>query len=119
MTGRLTTYVLDTTQGCPAAHLAVELWILDPRVESQTQLKVTHTNLGGETDEPLIIEPELIPGTYELLFRVGEYFEHQGMALPKIPFLGEVPIRFGVTDPTLHYHIPLIISPWSYSTYRA
>lgn len=119
MTGRLTTYVLDTTQGCPAAGLAIELWFLDPYVESQSQLKVTHTNQDGVTDEPLILVPEMEVGTYELLFRVGEYFAKRGLASSPIPFLDEVPIRFGIADTTLHYHIPLFISPWSYSTYRA
>ncbi|KKJ01497.1 hydroxyisourate hydrolase [Prochlorothrix hollandica] len=115
MTGRLTTYILDTTQGCPAANLGVELWILDPRVESQTQLLVTHTNDRGTTDEPLIMEPELETGTYELIFLVGDYFRHQGVVLDKPPFLTEIPIRFGMADTAAHYHIALLISPWAYS----
>lgn len=119
MTGQLTIYVLDTTQGCPAADLSIELWILDPRIESQTQLIVTRTNDAGVTDEPVIIVPEMEVGTYELLFGVGEYFARQDLAAMEMPFLDEVPIRFGIADATRHYHISLFISPWSYSFYCA
>lgn len=117
MTGQVTTQVLDTTHGCPAANLTIELWFLDPRVESQTQLKVTHTNLQGRTDEPLITQADMETGTYEILFLVGSYFRKQGSVLTVLPFLNEIPVRFAVNDITVAYHIPLLISPWAYTTY--
>jgi 5-hydroxyisourate hydrolase len=82
-------------------------------------LKTVRTNSGGRTDEPLLSEDEFSRGSYELVFEVGEYFAGQpetGSADP--PFLGRVPVRFGVADASAHYHVPLLTSPWSFSTYR-
>lgn len=81
-------------------------------------LKTLRTNAGGRTDAPLLSGDELVSGVYELVFAVGEYFEEQGEAISCPPFLDRVPVRFGVADPTAHYHVPLLVSPWSYSTYR-
>jgi 5-hydroxyisourate hydrolase len=104
LSGRLTTHVLDTARGRPAAGVQIELFRLDPR----TPLKAVATNADGRTDEPLLTELEA--GRYELLFFVGGYF---GEGL-----YDEVPIRFRIEDAGAHYHVPLLVSPWSYSTYR-
>ncbi len=119
MSGLLTTHVLDTARGRPAAGLRVELFHLDPSSDERSLLKETRTNADGRTDAPLLAEGELSRGSYELVFEVGEYFAGQpeaGSADP--PFLNRVPVRFGVADPSVHYHVPLLASPWSYSTYR-
>jgi 5-hydroxyisourate hydrolase len=119
MSGLLTTHVLDTARGRPAAGMRVELFHLDPSSEERSLLKETRTNADGRTDAPLLTFGELSRGSYELVFEVGEYFAGQpeaGSADP--PFLNRVPVRFGVADPSVHYHVPLLASPWSYSTYR-
>jgi 5-hydroxyisourate hydrolase len=109
--GRLTTHVLDTARGRPAAGLAVELARVDGE---RTVLKSVRTNGDGRTDAPLLEGEELRAGTYELVFGVGDYF---GEAADP-PFLDRVPIRFGIADAGAHYHVPLLASPWAYSTYR-
>jgi|SRR5258708_17403030 5-hydroxyisourate hydrolase len=116
--GSLTTHVLDTAQGLPAANLLLELWRLDLSGGGHTLLHSLRTNADGRTDAPLLEGDEFAAGTYELVFDVGEYFEVQGVSLDMPPFLGRVPVRFGVADPTAHYHVPLLVSPWAYSTYR-
>ena len=120
MSGLLTTHVLDTARGRPAAGMRVELFRLDhPASDERSLLKETHTNADGRTDAPLLAEDELSRGSYELVFEVGAYFAGRpeaGSADP--PFLDRVPVRFGVADPLAHYHVPLLTSPWSYSTYR-
>ncbi|HEX6291544.1 MAG TPA: hydroxyisourate hydrolase [Herpetosiphonaceae bacterium] len=118
MAGRLTTHVLDTAQGRPAAHLAIELWRLDPDSAERTLLKTVRTNADGRTDGPLLTGDELAVGVYELVFAVGEYFAAQPVTATAPPFLDRVPVRFGIADPQAHYHVPLLASPWSYSTYR-
>ncbi len=115
MTGYLTTHVLDTANGCPAAGLAISLWRMD---ESPTQLKQVTTNADGRTDGPLLQDVEFVPGTYELRFAVGDYFRSRSADLPDPPFLNIVPLRFGIAEAEAHYHVPLLCSPWSYSTYR-
>jgi len=112
----LTTHVLDTARGRPATNLRVELFRLDPSPEGRSLLKEVRTNADGRTDAPLLGDDELDGGVYELVFGVGEYFAGEG--LPDPPFLGRVPVRFGIADPRSHYHVPLLVSPWSYSTYR-
>ena len=118
MAGRLTTHVLDTAQGCPAADLALELWRLEPHSDERTLLKTVRTNSDGRTDGPLLIDDELQAGIYELVFAVGAYFAAQPVATATPPFLDRVPVRFGIADPQAHYHVPLLASPWAYSTYR-
>ena len=116
MAGRLSTHVLDTANGCPAHGMQIELWSLDssePRL-----LKKVRTNSDGRTDQPLLTADEIRAGHYELVFNVGDYFATNGAALPKIPFLERVPVRFGVADVNAAYHVPLLVSPWAYSTYR-
>ena len=106
MSGRLTTHVLDTAHGRPAAGVRIELARVDG--DARTPLKTVVTNDDGRTDEPLLSSLET--GTYELTFAVGEHF---GEGL-----YDEVPIRFRIEDADAHYHVPLLVSPWSYSTYR-
>ncbi|MEL6248369.1 MAG: hydroxyisourate hydrolase [Cyanobacteria bacterium J06648_16] len=115
MAGKLTTHVLDTANGCPAAGLAIELWRMDA---PQAQLKRVVTNSDGRTDGPLLQDSEWVPGVYELRFAVGDYFKAGSSDLPDPMFLDVVPIRFGIADAEAHYHVPLLCSPWAYSTYR-
>ena len=116
--GRLTTHVLDTAQGQAAAGVAIELWRLDPNSENRRLLKTTRTNADGRTDAPLLAGDEFAAGAYELVFAVGAYFSQQAISTTTPPFLDFVPIRFGIADPSAHYHVPLLVSPWAYSTYR-
>ena len=119
MSGHLTTHVLDTARGRPAAGMRVELFRLDPASGGRSFLKETQTNADGRTDAPLLAEDELSRGSYELVFEVGAYFAgHPEAGSARPSFLDLVPIRFGVADPLAHYHVPLLTSPWSYSTYR-
>ncbi len=111
--GRLTTHVLDTASGRPAAGVAVRL----ARVGEAEALAAAVTNRDGRTDQPLLSGP-LPPGPYELTFAVADYFRASGAALPHPPFLDVIPVRFAVADPDGHYHVPLLVSPWSYATYR-
>ena len=114
--GKLTTHVLDTAQGKPAAGLLVTLWRLDG--EQRTRLREITTNADGRGDGPLLSGDDLTTGTYELGFDVAAYFAGQPVAVGDPPFLGLVPIRFAIADPAAHYHVPLLVSPWAYSTYR-
>lgn len=116
MVGKLTTHVLDTARGCPAAGVAVELWAIAPD-NRRTLLTSTHTNADGRTDAPLLEGEAFQCGTYELVFAVAPYFAaHLPVAEP--PFLSQVPLQFGIAEANTHYHVPLLVSPWSYSTYR-
>ena len=112
----LTTHVLDTAHGRPAAGMSLELVRLDEDGGRQV-LRTVRTNADGRTDAPLLAGEELIPGVYEIVFEVGDYFAGK-TEVPDPPFLGRVPLRFGIADPSSHYHVPLLASPWSYSTYR-
>jgi 5-hydroxyisourate hydrolase len=120
MAGRLTTHVLDTAHGCPAAGLEIELWRLDDSSAAGERhlLKRLRTNADGRTDAPLLDEGELAVGIYELVFLVGDYFARQNTATAAPSFLDRVPVRFGIADSNAHYHVPLLTSPWAYSTYR-
>ncbi len=113
MPGRLTTHVLDIARGRPAAGMMLELARLDENSERRV-LKTARTNDDGRTDEPLLEEEGFERGVYEITFHVGEYFGEGSDP----PFLDRVPVRFGISDPNAHYHVPLLASPWSYSTYR-
>ena len=114
--GRLTTHVLDTAHGKPAAHLEVRLFRLDG--EDRAVVKSIRTNADGRADAPLLEGEALTPGVYELEFHVGAYFAGLGLNLPEPGFLDMVPVRFGVADAGGHYHVPLLVSPFGYSTYR-
>jgi 5-hydroxyisourate hydrolase len=118
MAGRLTTHVLDIARGRPAAGMTVELWRLDVGRETRALLRAARTNADGRTAEPMLANAEMMAGVYELVFAVGDYFRMQGMPTAEPPFLDRVPIRFGIADPAAHYHVPLLTSPWAYSTYR-
>lgn len=119
MAGYLTTHVLDLVRGCPAADVRVELWRLDASDGERVRLVATRTNADGRTDEPLLTGADFTAGSYELLFDVGDYFAGQEGAATSAPsFLGQVPVRFQVADPSTHYHVPLLVTPWAYSTYR-
>ena len=118
MAGKLTTHVLDTANGCPAASMRVGLRSIDPDSQRSVLLKSTYTNEDGRTDAPMLTAEEFQVGQYELVFEVDEYFRRRGTVLPEPAFLGEVTIRFGIANADTHYHVPLLVSPWSYSTYR-
>jgi 5-hydroxyisourate hydrolase len=112
--GRITTHVLDTAAGRPAAGLKVILSRLDG---TPAVLAEAVTNADGRCDKPLLEGAAFAPGRYEIVFHVGEYFRRSGAALPEPAFLDLVPVRFGVSEDT-HYHVPLLVSPFAYSTYR-
>ncbi|RDI60847.1 hydroxyisourate hydrolase [Microvirga subterranea] len=114
--GRLSTHVLDTVNGKPAKGVAIELFALDG--EARRSVVRTATNGDGRTDAPLMTGEGFQTGTYELVFYVGDYFRSVGTAIADPPFLDVVPIRFSIAEPLGHYHVPLLVSPWSYSTYR-
>lgn len=115
--GRLTTHVLDTATGLPAANLSLALWGID--VDGGRRLIVeARTNSDGRVDQPLLEGDAYVPGIYELVFRVGAYFWTNGMNLPDPAFLDEIPLRFGVSDASGHLHVPLLVSPYGYATYR-
>lgn len=115
--GRLSTHVLDTHAGLPAAGVVVELWELSRDGAARLIVKAT-TNKDGRTDAPLIGGRPVPKGIYELHFFIGGYFRSRGVPLADPPFLGVVPIRFGVAEPEGHYHVPISASPWAYGTYR-
>jgi 5-hydroxyisourate hydrolase len=114
--GKLSTHVLDTALGKPAKDLRIELWAI--RASGEDLVKTIRTNADGRTDAPLLDAASIAVGTYEIVFFVGEYFAACGLALTEPRFLDLVPIRFGIADAGANYHVPLLVSPWSYSTYR-
>lgn len=116
MSGKLSTHVLDTANGCPAQGMQIELWFLE--ADKPKLLKTARTNADGRTDEPLLTADKLKAGQYELVFCVGDYFASKGESLPKPRFLDRVPVRFGIADAHVSHHVPLLVSPWAYSTYR-
>jgi 5-hydroxyisourate hydrolase len=107
--GRLTTHVLDTANGRPGAGMEIELSILDGR--EWRAIRTVRTNADGRTDGPLLEGDSFRAATYQLVFHVGKYFQSPG-------FLDQVPVRFVIRDAAAHYHVPLLCSPWSYTTYR-
>lgn len=114
--GKLSTHVLDISQGRPASGVELSLWRQSGTEWKQVTTAVT--NADGRTDSPLLSGDALLAGTYELRFQVGAYFQRVGVESGSIPFLDEVPIRFGVSDPTASHHVPLLVTPFGYSTYR-
>ncbi|WP_375261526.1 hydroxyisourate hydrolase [Palleronia sp.] len=114
MPGYLTTHVLDTARGCPASGLQITLFRIG---QSRAEVATSVTNADGRTDGPILPKAKFIPGTYELLFHAGDYLRATGQDLPNPLFLDEVPIRFGMAAED-HYHVPLLLSPFGYSTYR-
>ncbi|MFT6775456.1 MAG: 5-hydroxyisourate hydrolase [Paracoccaceae bacterium] len=114
--GWLSTHVLDTATGRPAAGMRIELFRIS--ADSRDRIADTVTNADGRTDAPMLDGAAFRPGVYELVFHCGPYFDSVGLDLPGPKFLSDVPIRFGIADGASHYHVPLLISPFSYSTYR-
>ena len=114
--GRLTTHVLDTAHGVPAGGVAITLH--RNMAERYALVRDAITNANGRTDEPLLEGEAFVAGRYRLMFRAGDYFRAHGTALPEPPFVDEVVIDFGIADAQSHYHVPLLVSPWSWSTYR-
>ena len=114
--GYLTTHVLDTARGLPAMGVPITLY----RVTGNSHKKLVEmvTNDDGRTDTPILPVEKFKTGHYELIFFTGAYLEQHGLATGEIKFLDQIPIRFGIDDPESHYHVPLLISPYGYSTYR-
>ncbi len=112
----LTTHVLDTANGIPATGVALSLF----RIAGTDRQLITNTttNNDGRVDKPLLDADAVEVGQYELVFAAGNYFRARGAELPDPPFVDEVVLRFGIADIAVHYHVPLLVSPWSYSTYR-
>lgn len=117
MPGRLTTHVLDTALGRPAAGLLVELHRLGPDGGTSLAARVT-TNADGRVDGPILEGESFAPGAYELRFHAGDYLRRTGAAVTDPPFLDVIPIRFTIADAGQHYHVPLLVSAFGYSTYR-
>ena len=116
---KLSTHVLDTSRGVPAAGVTVEVHLLSGDRGDDRRLVVrTVTNADGRTDRPLLDGDRIEPGVYELTFGAADYFRRSGVALPEPPFLGDVVLRVGIADAQGHYHVPLLLSPYGYSTYR-
>lgn len=114
--GYLTTHVLDTSRGQPAAGLRITLYRVDGT--ERHQIARMHTNADGRTDSPILPKGDFAPGVYELIFDAGAYLDACGTP-PEAPrFLDSIPIRFGISDPDAHYHVPLLLSPFGYATYR-
>jgi 5-hydroxyisourate hydrolase len=118
--GQLTTHVLDTAQGCPASKVGITLYRIELQqtgVERQ-RLKQDITNQDGRLDAPILEHGAFKPGMYELVFQMGDYFRSGQLTLDEPLFVDEVVLRFGISQHDQHYHVPLLVSPWSYSTYR-
>ena len=119
--GRLSTHVLNTATGMPAVNLKVELYIIENIQKEKRLIKELKTNLDGRTDQPLLADSEMMKGEYEIVFHVGDYFKglnHPSLAADGEQFLNHVPVRFFLFDEKQNFHVPLLVSPWSYSTYR-
>jgi 5-hydroxyisourate hydrolase len=117
MTGRLTTHVLDLSIGRPASGVLVELWLVSSDNKSEF-LQNSYTNEDGRVNQPLLEGDSMKKGTYEIRFHVGDYYRKRGAIAGDPSFLDCVPVRFGISEPASHYHVPLLISPGGYSTYR-
>ncbi|WP_055074830.1 hydroxyisourate hydrolase [Pseudanabaena sp. 'Roaring Creek'] len=117
MSGKVSTHVLDTVHGCPAKNMRIELWAIASD-EQKTLLKTLYTNQDGRTDELLLNASEMQVGIYEVWFNVSDYFASFQTNQTQPAFLSRVPIRFGIAHISDRYHVPLLVSPWAYSTYR-
>ncbi|MDO7557303.1 MAG: hydroxyisourate hydrolase [Loktanella sp.] len=115
MSGFLTTHVLDTARGCPAAGMRIDLFKIDG--ETRVLVRSLTTNADGRTDSQILPAAEFTTGTFELVFFAGDYFDAIGMELAEPKFLDQIPLRFGMSEAS-HYHVPLLLSPFSFSTYR-
>jgi len=113
--GFLTTHILDTAKGCPAAGVKIDLYRLEEN--ERTHLASVITNSDGRTDHPIMPKGTLVRGRYELVFMIGAYFRNDP-SVTDIAFFEDVPLRFGIADENEHYHVPLLVSPYAFSTYR-
>ena len=116
MQGWLSTHILDTSSGLPAGNVKLVLSILG--IDRQEQLVETYTNSDGRTETPLLQGEKFVCGVYEISFYIGDYFGMRNSQSTNNPFLNVVPVRFGIEDASTHYHVPLLVSPYGYSTYR-
>jgi 5-hydroxyisourate hydrolase len=114
--GYVTTHVLDAGRGCPAAGMRIDLFRIEG--EARSLVRSVITNADGRTDAPVIPKGELTAGVWELLFHAGAYLDGAGLPGERPRFLDLIPIRFGIADESEHYHVPLLLAPYSYSTYR-
>jgi len=114
--GWLSTHILDTSSGLPAGNVKLVLSILG--IDRQEQLVETYTNSDGRTETPLLQGEKFVCGVYEISFYIGDYFGMRNSQSTNNPFLNVVPVRFGIEDASTHYHVPLLVSPYGYSTYR-
>lgn len=114
--GKLSTHVLDTVHGVPAQGVKIDLYRLQG--SDRTWLGQTHTNADGRCDAPLLEGARFVQGIYELVFHAGDYFAGKGVAMPEPRFVDQVVLRFGVAHPEQNYHVPLVVTPWTWSTYR-
>tara|TARA_Y100000590_G_scaffold127706_1_gene146020 strand:+ start:3218 stop:3571 length:354 start_codon:yes stop_codon:yes gene_type:complete len=112
--GFLTTHVLDIYSGKPGKKIKVDIFYINNK---RVKIKTVILNNNGRSNKPILIGKNFIKGEYEMVFYIAEYYQNK-IKLPKIPFLNEVIVKFGISNANEHYHIPLIVSPWSYSTYR-
>ena len=114
--GYLTTHVLDTARGLPAGGMTITLYRIDGA--NRLKLATMQTNSDGRTETPILPKGQCVNGTYELVFDAGTYLDRSGAAPESPRFLDEIPIRFGISDADAHYHVPLLLSPFGFSTYR-
>jgi len=112
----LSTHVLNAANGIPAEGVKIELYSIEG--SNRTLVKEVQTNHDGRVDQPILSAEDTKVGTYELVFHIGDYFRGRGEKLPEPAFIDVVPLRFGIADTSAHYHVPLLASPWTYSTYR-
>ncbi|TAL27930.1 MAG: hydroxyisourate hydrolase [Alphaproteobacteria bacterium] len=115
--GKLTTHVLDTAHGCPGKGIALKLYRV-AKGGKETLVLSAKTNADGRCDAPLLMGKDMKTGQYRLAFEAGKYFKGMGVKLPKTPFLDVISLHFGISDAAAHYHVPLLVSPYGYSTYR-
>jgi len=113
--GSLTTHVLDTSRGRPAAGMRIDLYAVDPE---RRLIRTVQTNGEGRVGEPLLEDEAMRVGVYELIFHAGEWFREDGVLLADPPFIDQVVLRFGIAEADSHYHVPLLVTPWSYASYR-
>ena len=113
---KLSTHVLDTAHGRPGAGVQIALYAIDGA--ARVLISTSVTNADGRCATPLLEGDSMRAGRYELVFNAGDYFAAQGVALPDPPFIDQVTLAFGIADPSQNYHVPLVVTPWSYSTYR-
>lgn len=116
--GKLTTHVLDTAHGCPGKGITLRLYRCTAKGTKDVLVAKTKTNSDGRCDAPLLSTKNMKTGSYRLEFEVGAYFKTKNVKLAKVPFLDVVVIQFGIADAGAHYHVPLLVSPYGYSTYR-